>query len=72
MRTFRLATLLAVVAAASACSDPVGQQTPPEGPRLATGLYMGSGTFNASADSVEATSEPTEGSRASGYLGNGY
>ena len=70
MRKLRSASLLAVLAALAACSDPVQPPSPrvvPQDVRLDAGLYMGSGTSAATPDSTESIA-----SRGSGYLGNGY
>jgi opacity protein-like surface antigen len=71
MRIVHLASLLAVLAALAACSDPVQPSEPlaaSHHARLGIGLYMGSGTSVATPDSTESLAA----GRGSGYLGNGY
>lgn len=75
MRTLRLATTLAVVAALSACGNPLQpameRHATPGATRLYIGTYVGSGL--SAGDSTFTASPDTDSvSRGPGYGGSGH
>lgn len=71
MRTIHLTSVLAVLAALSACSNPVEPSTDPGSRPHEIGSYMGSGLSVGDATST-ASYDSSSASRGPGYGGSGH